>query len=182
MRAGVLKPLMDRLHAFLVDQQPLHLPRAPWPGHLVHPRQLEGIDPLPDDARLPPDNNRSEARTVIGPRREELPPRRTRRPARNRLVCNSLTATCDANGFNPLAYLTDVLAGSTPTPAIRLEELLPHLWRPPDHPVTPPSPADSHRDHWGWGLRRRSGTGLRFAVLERHPFVCKVFLLWRVAD
>jgi len=53
----------------------------------------------------------------------------------------SLTATCDANGVNPLAYLTDVLGRIGSHPQSRLDELLPHLWRPPDQPVTPPSPA-----------------------------------------
>jgi len=30
MRQACSKPLMDRLHAFLTDQQPLHLPKGQW--------------------------------------------------------------------------------------------------------------------------------------------------------
>ncbi|MGO9288861.1 MAG: transposase domain-containing protein [Polyangia bacterium] len=45
------------------------------------------------------------------------------------------------HGVNPLAYLTDVLGRIGSHPQNRLDELLPHLWRPPDQPAKPPSPA-----------------------------------------
>jgi len=43
----------------------------------------------------------------------------------------SLVATCEANGVNPAAYLTDVLVRLQTHPASRIDELLPHHWRPP---------------------------------------------------
>lgn len=42
----------------------------------------------------------------------------------------SLTATCEANGVEPIAYLTDVLGRIGSHPAARLDELLPQKWRP----------------------------------------------------
>jgi transposase len=42
----------------------------------------------------------------------------------------SLTATCEANGVEPIAYLTDVLSRIGSHPAAALDQLLPHKWRP----------------------------------------------------
>jgi transposase len=42
----------------------------------------------------------------------------------------SLVATCQANGVNPAAYLTDVLVRLGTHPVDRLDELLPQNWTP----------------------------------------------------
>jgi hypothetical protein len=42
----------------------------------------------------------------------------------------SLIATCEANGVNPVEYLSDVLIRVQTHPASRLDELLPHHWTP----------------------------------------------------
>ena len=47
----------------------------------------------------------------------------------------SLVATCEANGKNPLAYLTDVLGRIGSHPNDRLDDLLPQHWKPPDAPA-----------------------------------------------
>lgn len=44
----------------------------------------------------------------------------------------TLVASCEKNGVNPVAYLTDVLTRVQHHPANRIEELLPHHWKPPD--------------------------------------------------
>ena len=49
----------------------------------------------------------------------------------------SLVATCEANGVNPVAYLTDVLVRLQTHRTSRLDERLPHRWKPP--PPSPPS-------------------------------------------
>jgi transposase len=43
----------------------------------------------------------------------------------------SLIATCEANGVNPVDYLADVLLRVQTHPASRIDELLPHNWKPP---------------------------------------------------
>jgi transposase len=43
----------------------------------------------------------------------------------------SLIATCEVNGVNPVAYLADVLLRVQTHPASRIDELLPHRWKPP---------------------------------------------------
>jgi transposase len=42
----------------------------------------------------------------------------------------SLVATCEANGINPYEYLRDVLLRVSSHPAARVDELLPHQWKP----------------------------------------------------
>jgi transposase len=42
----------------------------------------------------------------------------------------SLIATCEVNGVNPVAYLADVLLRVQTHPASRMDELLPHRWKP----------------------------------------------------
>ena len=42
----------------------------------------------------------------------------------------SLTATCEANGVEPISYLTDVLGRGGSHPAAALDDLLPHNWSP----------------------------------------------------
>jgi transposase len=42
----------------------------------------------------------------------------------------SLIATCEANGINPIECLADVLLRVQTHPASRIDELLPHNWRP----------------------------------------------------
>ena len=42
----------------------------------------------------------------------------------------SLVATCEANGVNPLGYLSDVLLRVQDHPAAEIDDLLPHRWRP----------------------------------------------------
>jgi transposase len=46
----------------------------------------------------------------------------------------TLVASCEKNGVNAIAYLTDVLTRVQTHPACRVEELLPHRWKPPDSP------------------------------------------------
>lgn len=41
-----------------------------------------------------------------------------------------LIATCEVNGINPVAYLADVLIRAQTHAASRIDELLPHHWKP----------------------------------------------------
>ena len=44
----------------------------------------------------------------------------------------SLVATCELNDINPVDYLADVLLRVQSHPASRIDELLPHNWKPPE--------------------------------------------------
>ena len=51
----------------------------------------------------------------------------------------SLVSTCEANSIDPIAYLQDVLLRVDTHPASRIDELLPHNWKPPIDPAPAPS-------------------------------------------
>ena len=80
-----------------------------------------------DDEKLPPDNNASESalRVVALGRKNYL-------FVRNEDACNnvaglySLVATCEANGVNPLDYLSDVLLRVQDHPAAAIDDLYSH--------------------------------------------------------
>ena len=83
-----------------------------------------------DDARIPPDNNRSEsALRVVALGRKNFLFVGHEEAGDNIAGLYSLTATCDANGVEPIAYLTDVLGRIGSHPAAALNDLLPHKWR-----------------------------------------------------
>ncbi|HEY3322790.1 MAG TPA: transposase domain-containing protein, partial [Planctomycetota bacterium] len=58
---------------------------------------------------------------------------------RRAAVLYSLIRTCERHGVNPWEYLRDVLVRVATHPANRIDELLPHLWKPPTpSPAQPP--------------------------------------------
>jgi transposase len=84
-------------------------------------------------ASIPPDNNVAEAslrRVALG--RSNFLFVGHQDAGKNLAVLYSLVASCEKNGVNPIAYLTDVLTRVQKHPATRVHELLPHLWKPPN--------------------------------------------------
>jgi hypothetical protein len=56
-------------------------------------------------------------------------------------VQSVIDTTCEVNAINPFEYLADVLPRLASHPASRIDELLPHRWKPPG--PAPPSYTDS---------------------------------------
>jgi transposase len=84
-------------------------------------------------ATIPPDNNPAEAglrRVAMG--RGDFLFVADRESGEDLVVLYTLVASCEKNEINPIAYLTDVLIRIQTHPASRIEELLPHRWKPPD--------------------------------------------------
>jgi transposase len=84
-------------------------------------------------AALAPDNNRAESslrRVALG--RKNFLFVGGEVPGENLAVLYSLVASCEANGVNPIDYLTDVLTRVHSHPARDVVDLLPHRWKPPD--------------------------------------------------
>ena len=113
------RPLMDKLHAHLTEQKPLHLPKGPMSkaiGYILgNWKELTAVS-----RRRPAAPGQQPIRVGAqgcGPRQEEFSARRRRRRGANIAGLYSLVATCAAKGKNPLAYLTDVLGriGSHPS-------------------------------------------------------------------
>lgn len=84
-------------------------------------------------ATIPPDNNPAEAglrRVALG--RSNFLFVAHKESGADLAVLYTLVASCEKNGVNPIAYLTDVLTRIQSHPANRIEDLLPHRWKPPD--------------------------------------------------
>lgn len=85
-----------------------------------------------DSPLFPPDNNIAEAslrRVALG-RSNYLFGNED--AGKNFAVLYTLVASCEKHGVNAIDYLTDVLTLVQTHPASRIEELLPHRWKPPD--------------------------------------------------
>jgi transposase len=136
------RPLMEKLHAHLTEQKPLHLPKGPMSkaiGYILG--NWKELTAFLDDVRLPPDNNRSEsALRIVTLGRKNFLHVGDEDAGANIAGLYSLVATCSANGKNPLAYLNDVLGRIGSHPNDRLDELLPQNWKPPETPSTAASP------------------------------------------
>jgi transposase len=83
-------------------------------------------------ATIPPDNNLAEAslrRIALG--RSNYLFVGNEEAGHNLAGLYTLVASCEKNGVNAIAYLTDVLTRVQSHQASRIEELLPHRWKPP---------------------------------------------------
>ena len=130
MRQARSAPLMVKLKTLLEEQRALHLPKGPMGSAISYAlNNWEELTRFLQDARIPPDNNRSEsALRVVAIGRKNFLFVGHEDAGDNIVGLYSLVATCEANDVNPLAYLTDVLGrlGS----AKILDDLLPHKWKP----------------------------------------------------
>jgi transposase len=130
LRQARSRPLMERFHQWLAEQQGLHPPKGPM-GQAVN-YALNNWEPLTrflDDARTPVDNNASErALRVAALGRKNFLFVGHELAGQNLAGLYSLVATCEANGVNPEAYLADVLLRIQTHPSSRIEDLLPQNW------------------------------------------------------
>ena len=133
MRRARSRPIMDRLHAWLRAQQDQHPPKSPMGTAVRYAlNNWTELTRFLDEARLPPDNNRSEsALRIVALGRKNFLFVGHEEAGQNLAGLYSLVATCEANGVEPISYLTDVLGRVRSHPAKQLDDLLPHKWRPP---------------------------------------------------
>jgi transposase len=121
-----------------IDEMKLqHLPQGPFGKALGYAsNQWEHLGRFLEDARVPLDNNESEAalrRVALG--RNNFLFVGSDEAGENLAGLYSLVATCEANDINPLEYLADVLERVNTHPASRIDELLPHRWQPASAPI-----------------------------------------------
>jgi transposase len=84
-------------------------------------------------ASIPPDNNVAEAslrRVALG--RGNYLFFGHKEAGENFAVLYTLVASCEKHGVNAIDYIADVLTRVHDHPASRVDELLPHRWKPPD--------------------------------------------------
>jgi transposase len=133
MRRARAGPLMAKLMTWLVQQKPLHNPKGPMDSAISYAlSNWKALTRFLEDARIPPDNNRSEsALRVVALGRKNFMFVGHEQAGQNLADLYSLVATCTANDKDPLAYLTDVLGRIGSHPAAQLDDLLPQNWSPP---------------------------------------------------
>jgi transposase len=121
---------MNKLKAWLTQQKSLHTPRSRMGKAIAYLfNHWESLTRFLDDVRLPPDNNRSERELrVVALGRKNFLFVGNAEAGHNLANLYTVVATCEANGVNPLAYLTDILMRLDSTPATRIDELLPQNW------------------------------------------------------
>lgn len=136
---------MDALHAWLIQEQPKHLPKGPLGEAISYAlNQWPTLLRFLDDVRIPVDNNKAEgALRVVALGRKNFLFVGDEDTGENLAGLYSLVATCEANDVDPIAYLSDVLFRVDTHPAARIDELLPHQWRPPDPVPIPAAPEPS---------------------------------------
>jgi transposase len=132
MRQARCKPIMEALKAWLTHQRAGCPPKSPLGSGIGY--ALNNWTPLTrflDDEKIPPDNNASEsALRVVALGRKNYLFVGNEDAGNNVAGLYSLVATCEANGVNPLDYLSDVLLRVQDHPAAEIDDLLPHRWRP----------------------------------------------------
>lgn len=124
---------MDRLHDWLVSEQPKHLPKGPLGVAISYGlNQWERLLRFLDNANVPVDNNASEsALRVVALGRKNFLFVGDAEAGDHLATLYSLVATCEAREIDPVAYLQDVIMRIDSHPASRIDELLPHKWSPP---------------------------------------------------
>jgi transposase len=124
--------LMDTLKQYLEEQRPHHLPKGPMGRAISYAlNQWDTLTTFLTDARIPPDNNRSErALRVVALGRKNFLFVGHKRAGENLAVLYTLVGSCELNGINPYDYLVDVLQRIATHPAAKIDELLPDQWRP----------------------------------------------------
>ena len=132
MRQTASKTVMDEFKAWLDAEQGRHLPKGPM-GEAINYAlgQWDALTLFLTDPHLPIDNNASErALRVAALGRKNFLFVGTDHAGENLAGLYSLIATCEANDVNPVAYLADVLVRVQNQPKSRIDELLPHKWKP----------------------------------------------------
>jgi transposase len=132
LRRARSKPIMERLHTWLQERAGQYAPKSPMASAVRYAlNNWQELTRFLDDARIPPDNNRSEsALRIVALGRKNFLFVGHEEAGENLAGLYSLVATCEANGVEPISYLTDVLGRLGSHPAAALEDLLPHKWRP----------------------------------------------------
>jgi transposase len=132
LRKARSKPIMNRLHAWLEQRKDQYPPKSPMASAIRYAfNNWQELTRFLDDARIPPDNNRSEsALRIVALGRKNFLFVGHEEAGENLAGLYSLVATCEANDVEPISYLTAVLGLLGSHPAANLDDLLPHKWRP----------------------------------------------------
>lgn len=127
-RAG---PAMECLKAWLDERDGRHAPKSAIAAAISYAlNNWTELTCFLENARIPVDNNRSEAALrVVALGRKNFLFVGHESAGENLATIYSLIATCEACGVNPMAYLPDVMRRVSTHPASEIRDLLPDRWQ-----------------------------------------------------
>lgn len=133
LRKARSKVVIDELHKWLEEQKERFAPQSPVGRAIRYPlKHWESLVRFLEDAKLPLDNNMSERLLrVIALGRKNFMFVGNNGAGHHLAVLQSLVASCQINGVDPQAYLSDVLIRIQSHPQSQIDELLPNRWKPP---------------------------------------------------
>ena len=124
-------PLLDTLHALLVEQKAKLLPKHPLAEAIGYTlNQWRELTLFTSDPAVPLHNNLAEQQMKrIALLRKNALFAGSPRGGETAAILSSLTSTCRRHEINPQTYLTQLLANLPDTPISRLDEWLPDQWQ-----------------------------------------------------
>jgi transposase len=126
-------PLMEEFHDWLLEQEPLHLPKSPGGAAIKYClNQWEYLCRFLEDPKVRLDNNISEsALRIVALGRDNFRWVGSDKAGENLATLQTVVHTCIACGVNPNEYLADVLVRVGTHPAAAIDDLLPMNWTAP---------------------------------------------------
>lgn len=123
-------PLLDALHALLLEQKAKLLPKHPLAEAIGYTlNQWRELTLFTTDPAVPIHNNLAEQQMKrIALLRKNALFAGSPRGGETAAILSSLTSTCRRHEINPQAYLTQLLANLPDTPISRVEDWLPDRW------------------------------------------------------
>ena len=133
MRKAKSKRIVEDFHEWLEEQKGRFAPQSRMGQAVRYPlNHWKSLKRFLEDADLPLDNNMSERLLrVIALGRKNFLFVGNNGAGHNLAVLQSLVSSCQINGVDPQAYLTDVLIRIQTHPQPKIDELLPNRWQPP---------------------------------------------------
>jgi transposase len=124
-------PLLESLHALLVEQKAKLLPKHPLAEAIGYTlNQWPALTLFTTDPAVPIHNNLAEQQMKrIALLRKNALFAGSPRGGETAAILSSLTSTCRRHEINPQAYLTQLLANLPDTPVSRLDDWLPDQWQ-----------------------------------------------------
>ena len=124
-------PLLDALHALLIEQKAKLLPKHPLAEAIGYTlNQWRELTLFTTDGAVPIHNNLAEQQMKrIALLRKNALFAGSPRGGETAAILSSLTSTCRRHEINPQAYLTQLLANLPDTPISRIDEWRPDHWK-----------------------------------------------------
>ncbi len=136
MRQARSKPILEGLKEYLETEKPNHLPKGPASKAIGYfTGNYKSLELFLTDPKIPLDNNVSERQLrLIALGRKNYLFVGNNAAGVNLAVNQTLVACCVNVDVNPQEYLSDVIIRIQTHPMSRIDELLPHNWKPPPLP------------------------------------------------